>query len=185
MQASARVRLRFMHIYGTIGIFFSKERREEVIEVEEEAEFIMLSTAPEPVKLMTQGQWMKGCPEGNEQAFLFALYDYLCTNSCTCPQACGYKVPRKKSDFFSLLVSIYTYRQHIRWSLTVISPSFLLISSISVALLNEYAPLATSNSALLAVKPLIQVTIAHPHPVWMSACFIVRIRKALYSVSGL
>lgn len=105
MQASARVRLCFVRINNTTGIFFSKERREEVIEVEEEAEFTTLPASPEPLKLMNQGEWMKGCPEGNEQAFLFALYDYLCTNSCPCPQACGYKIPRKKSDFFPLFVS--------------------------------------------------------------------------------
>lgn len=105
------------------GIFFSKERREEVIEVEEEAEFIALPTSLEPVKLMTQGEWMKGCPEGNEQAFLFALYDYLCTNSCTCPQACGYKVPRKKSDFFPLLSEFSSYLEHLRGIIKRVCPS--------------------------------------------------------------
>jgi hypothetical protein len=91
---------------GGTGIFFSKDRREEVIEVEEEAETALVSGSKEPVKLMMQGEWMKGCPEGNEQSFLFALYDFLSTNSCPCPQSCGYKLDRKRSDFFPLVVSL-------------------------------------------------------------------------------
>ncbi|KAI0787135.1 hypothetical protein BC629DRAFT_1582278 [Irpex lacteus] len=60
------------------SIFFSKDRREEVIEVEEESETIM-----------TQGQWMKGCPEGGEQSFLFGLYSELSEGACKCPHGCG------------------------------------------------------------------------------------------------
>lgn len=96
------------------GIFFSKDRREEVIEVEEEGEFVSLPESQEPVKLMTQGEWMKGCPEGNEQSFLFALYDYLCNGSCPCPQVCGFKVPRKKCDFFPLFSEFSSYTEHLR-----------------------------------------------------------------------
>ncbi|KAI6035335.1 ubiquitin conjugating enzyme family protein [Pisolithus orientalis] len=96
------------------GIFFSKDRREDVIEVEEEAEFVSLPESKEPIKLMTQGEWMKGCPEGNEQSFLFALYDYLCSGSCPCPQRCGFKVPRKKYDFFSLFPEFPSYIEHLQ-----------------------------------------------------------------------
>ncbi|KAI6164816.1 hypothetical protein EDD17DRAFT_1775170 [Pisolithus thermaeus] len=96
------------------GIFFSKDRREEVIEVEEEAEFVTLPESQEPIKLMTQGEWMKGCPEGNEQSFLFALYDYLCNGDCPCPQGCGFKVPRKKCDFFPLFSEFSSYTEHLR-----------------------------------------------------------------------
>ncbi|KAI6119391.1 ubiquitin conjugating enzyme family protein [Pisolithus croceorrhizus] len=98
---------------GKSGIFFSKDRREEVIEVEEEAEFVTLPESQEPIKLMTQGEWMKGCPEGNEQSFLFALYDYLCNGNCPCPQGCGFKVPRKKCDFFPF-PSFPSYTEHLR-----------------------------------------------------------------------
>lgn len=49
---------------GIAGVFFSKDRREEVIEVEEEPELVFIPEADERVTLMTQGQWMKGCPEG-------------------------------------------------------------------------------------------------------------------------
>ncbi|KIJ70500.1 hypothetical protein HYDPIDRAFT_79185 [Hydnomerulius pinastri MD-312] len=95
------------------GIFFSKDRREEVIEVEEEAETTTVPESKDPVKLMMQGEWMKGCPEGNEQSFLFALYDYLSTSSCPCPQSCGYKLDRKRSDFFPVFPEFSTYIEHL------------------------------------------------------------------------
>lgn len=88
-----------------IGIFFSKDRREEVIEVEEDPEVVLIPENMERVKLMTQGQWMKGCPEGGEQSFLFGLYSELSEGECPCPQKCGATVHRKKSDFFAIFVS--------------------------------------------------------------------------------
>lgn len=88
------------------GIFFSKDRREEVIEVEEEPETTFMSDTNEQLKLMTQGQWMKGCPEGGEQGFLFGLYNELSSGDCPCPQACGHKIQRSKSDFFAIFVSM-------------------------------------------------------------------------------
>ncbi|KAF8138699.1 hypothetical protein EV363DRAFT_1314564 [Boletus edulis] len=96
------------------GIFFSKDRREEVIEVEEEPEYAVLSGFKEPVKLMMQGDWMRGCPEGNEQSFLFALYDFLSNNKCPCPQSCGHNIGRKRSDFFPLFPEFSTYIEHLR-----------------------------------------------------------------------
>ena len=59
----------------------------------------------EPVKLMTQNQWMKGCPEDGEQGFLFSLYFQLVEGNCPCPTGCGYSVPRTKSHFFTIFVS--------------------------------------------------------------------------------
>ncbi|KAF8558777.1 hypothetical protein OG21DRAFT_1503732 [Imleria badia] len=96
------------------GIFFSKDRREEVIEVEEEPEYATLLGSKEPVKLMMQGDWMRGCPEGNEQSFLFALYDFLSSNKCPCPQSCGYSLDRKRSDFFPLFPEFSSYTEHLR-----------------------------------------------------------------------
>lgn len=86
------------------GIFFSKDRREEVIEVEEEPETILDSESNERVKLMTQGEWMKGCPEGSEQSFLFGLYSELSQGKCTCPNCGKHLVVRRKRDFFTLYV---------------------------------------------------------------------------------
>jgi hypothetical protein len=87
-----------------IGVFFSKDRREEVIEVEEDPEIITIPGTSQTIKMMTQGQWMKGCPEGGEQSFLFSLYDQLAGSSCPCPE-CKHPYQRKKSDFFALYVS--------------------------------------------------------------------------------
>lgn len=42
------------------GIFFSKDRREEVIEVEEEPVFISVPGIDDEVELLTQGRWMAG-----------------------------------------------------------------------------------------------------------------------------
>ncbi|KAG7096985.1 hypothetical protein E1B28_004380 [Marasmius oreades] len=96
------------------GIFFSKDRREEVIEVEEEPEIVTLPDFNASIKLMTQGQWMKGCPEGGEQSFLFALYSQLSGGSCPCPQGCGASVPRKKSDLFAIFPQFSDYVQRLR-----------------------------------------------------------------------
>lgn len=87
------------------GIFFSKDRREEVIEVEEEPELVPMPGVNGKVPLMTQGQWMKGCPEGSEQSFLFSLYRELSEGECRCPEGCGESITRKKSDFYALFVS--------------------------------------------------------------------------------
>ncbi|KAG6821257.1 hypothetical protein H0H93_002367 [Arthromyces matolae] len=95
------------------GIFFSKDRKEEVIEVEEQAEIIQVPNFAEPVKIMTQGEWMKGCPEGGEQSFLFGLYSQLVEGQCLCPN-CGTPVARNKYDFFALYPSFTTYIEQLR-----------------------------------------------------------------------
>ncbi|KAI0340853.1 ubiquitin conjugating enzyme family protein [Trametopsis cervina] len=95
------------------GIFFSKDRREEVIEVEEEPETTIIPDSGEPAKLMTQGQWMKGCPEGSEQSFLFALYSELSDGACLCPHGCGKSTPRQKHDFFAIFPDFATYISHL------------------------------------------------------------------------
>lgn len=92
-------------IHSDSGIFFSKERREEVIEIEEDPELAYIPEMRENVKLMTQGQWMKGCPEGGEQSYLFSLYSQLSEGECSCPNDCGTSIKRKKSDFFAIFVS--------------------------------------------------------------------------------
>lgn len=93
---------------GATGIFFSKDRREEVIEVEEEPELVEVLGQPSLIQLMTQGEWMKGCPEGGEQGFLFSLYSELSEGKCACPQGCGHSVTRNKSDFFSRSFAIFS-----------------------------------------------------------------------------
>ncbi|PCH40762.1 hypothetical protein WOLCODRAFT_136978 [Wolfiporia cocos MD-104 SS10] len=96
------------------GIFFSKDRREEVIEVEEEPEMALMPDVTARVPLMTQGQWMKGCPEGGEQSFLFSLYSELSSSGCRCPHGCGMSVTRKKQDFFTMFPEFDTYIKHLK-----------------------------------------------------------------------
>ena len=76
-----------------------------MIEIEEVPETIVLPETNEIVTLLTQGQWMKGCPEGSEQSFLFSLYSKLST-PFQCQQDCGASIPRGKADFFTLYVSL-------------------------------------------------------------------------------
>lgn len=64
-----------------------------------------IPTVAERVKVMTQSQWMKGCPEGGEQGFLFSLYSLLVEGQCPCPSGCGYSIPRAKNHFFAIFVS--------------------------------------------------------------------------------
>lgn len=87
-----------------IGIFFSKDRREEVIEVEETPEFVLVGDNLK-VPLMTQGEWMKGCPEGGEQGLLFQLYSKLSGDSLSCPGGCGHTVRTNRVMFFAIWVS--------------------------------------------------------------------------------
>ncbi|KAK0230796.1 hypothetical protein IW262DRAFT_1340488 [Armillaria fumosa] len=94
------------------GIFFSKDRREEVIEVEEDPESTVIDGVQ--VKIMTQGEWMKGCPEGGEQSFLFALYSQLTEGKCRCPNDCGTSISRSKSDFFGIFPDFPAYIEHLR-----------------------------------------------------------------------
>ncbi|THH13280.1 hypothetical protein EW146_g6917 [Bondarzewia mesenterica] len=103
-----------MDIDPYAGIFFSKDRREEVIEVEEQSETVHVIKANEDVQLMTQSQWMKGCPEGGEQGFLFSLYSQLSEGKCPCPHGCSYSVPRNKSDFFAIYSSLPKFIEQLR-----------------------------------------------------------------------
>lgn len=110
-----------------LGIFFSKDRREEVIEIEEYPETMVIPGTTETVNLLTQGQWMKGCPEGGEQSFLFSLYSQLSSPDCSCPQECGASISRNKSDFFALHVS-WLSRLFNFWCLRSFSLSSLAMS---------------------------------------------------------
>ncbi|KAH7344763.1 hypothetical protein B0J17DRAFT_702352 [Rhizoctonia solani] len=96
------------------GIFFSKDRKEEVIEVEEEPELVFIPGYADPVPLMTQSEWMKGCPEGGEQGFLFQLYNGLSTGPCACPSQCGASRERSKKDFFAIYSSFTAYTAALR-----------------------------------------------------------------------
>ncbi|WWC95452.1 hypothetical protein V866_002316 [Kwoniella sp. B9012] len=87
------------------GIFFSKDRIEKVIEPVEEAKHIKISVSAGSdydVEILGRGEWMSGCPEGNEQSFLFQLYSMLAEGHMGCSAGCGYQYKRKQEDFFVL-----------------------------------------------------------------------------------
>ncbi|KAF5393669.1 hypothetical protein D9757_000044 [Collybiopsis confluens] len=97
------------------GIFFSKERREDVIEVEEEPVFVSIPGIDIELELMTQGKWMAGCPEVGEQTFLFTLYSQLnLDGTCPCPSGCGHTVKRQPSDFFAIYRKFSTYIEQLQ-----------------------------------------------------------------------
>ncbi|KZT62275.1 hypothetical protein CALCODRAFT_462875 [Calocera cornea HHB12733] len=99
------------------GIFFSKDRREEVIEVEETPERVELHYTPttsHTLPLMTQGEWMKGCPEGNEQGLLFGLWNDLQAPYVDCPNQCGTKLPRQKGMFTAIWDDFGQYVSFLR-----------------------------------------------------------------------
>lgn len=90
------------------GIFFSKNRVEEIIEPIETEETTIISIpggSTNEVKILGRGEWMSGCPEGGEQSFLFQLYNTLEEGRMTCSSGCGHSFTRKKQDFFCLFVN--------------------------------------------------------------------------------
>lgn len=89
--------------------------------MEEDPEIVAIPGQDGVVKLMTQSQWMKGCPEGGEQGFLFSLYNELSHDPCRCPNKCDHYVARNKGDFFLVLVSQPTPRFIVVWSLNLYS----------------------------------------------------------------
>lgn len=117
---------RFQLTRKLIGIFFSKDRKDEVIEIEEEPETYIFHETGTEVPLMTQGEWMRGCPEGGEQSFLFSLYSELSEGECHCPhEGCTGTATRKKSDFFAIFVRHLSSVHFVRPVLTRIQPDFI------------------------------------------------------------
>lgn len=117
-------------IFSYQGIFFSKSRREEVVEVDEEPEYVLLPApliTPNPsslgpatgttktkLVLLSQADFMRGCPEASEQSHLFSLYNKLSEPERRCPnyQNCGGVVKIKKSDFVAIYVRKKTDSYH-------------------------------------------------------------------------
>ncbi|KAF7288255.1 hypothetical protein HMN09_01415700 [Mycena chlorophos] len=66
-------------------IFFSKDHREEVIEIEEEPgnrpKSLSLRGATELVKILPQGEWMKGSDMSDRSVLYFKLLEWLETIS--------------------------------------------------------------------------------------------------------
>ena len=85
------------------GVFFSKDRTERVIEPAEEPEYTDVPVPPVAnrgderetyvrVRVLSSGDWMKGCPEGSQWLLyllreaplnLFVQMNRACSSSCT------------------------------------------------------------------------------------------------------
>ncbi|WVF68400.1 hypothetical protein IAT40_003165 [Kwoniella sp. CBS 6097] len=117
------------------GIFFSKDRTENIVEpVEKEA--LLMVTVPHTsgvslrnaipksvqVRILGRGEWMSGCPEGNEQSFLFQLYSMLADECMPCSGGCGHVLQRKPSDFFSLFTDFATYTSYLKGIIRPVCP---------------------------------------------------------------
>jgi hypothetical protein len=87
------------------GIFLSKDRKVEVIEVEEPQQTVYIPALSAAIPILPQGEFMKGCDEKGEQGFLFQLYSKLTSGSYPCPNGCGSTFTRKNYDFFAIYVS--------------------------------------------------------------------------------
>lgn len=114
-------------------ISFQKDRKVVMVEIEEAAEKVKLTInrVSEPAYIMPQGEWMKGCAEGNEQSvsgclslkqtdswfinlafvfkmrgkYLFQIYSRLTETQCICPaDKCSGTIRRQRTDFFAIPV---------------------------------------------------------------------------------
>jgi hypothetical protein len=80
-----------------------------VIEVIETPEIVTVGNNIQ-APIMTQGEWMKGCPEGGEQGFLFQLYSKISNEPSICPDGnCAQPFPPQKTLFFAIWVCIRVF----------------------------------------------------------------------------
>ncbi|OCF34329.1 hypothetical protein I316_03843 [Kwoniella heveanensis BCC8398] len=115
------------------GVFFSKERTEDIVEPVEKEVFVTVTLPHVPgtesrkgksqrVRVLGRGEWMSGCPEGNEQSYLFQLYSMLAEENMSCSGGCGHVFHRNPSDFFSLFPDFKTYAAHLKSIIRPICP---------------------------------------------------------------
>ncbi|KIY34108.1 ubiquitin-conjugating enzyme family protein [Cryptococcus gattii E566] len=98
------------------GIFFSKDRVEDIIEPIETEETTAISIPginTTEVKILGRGEWMSGCPESGEQSFLFQLYNTLEEGRMSCSAGCGHSFTRKREDFFCLFPKFPQYTTYL------------------------------------------------------------------------
>ncbi|KIR36597.1 ubiquitin-conjugating enzyme family protein [Cryptococcus deuterogattii MMRL2647] len=104
------------------GIFFSKDRVEDIIEPIETEETTTISIPginTTGVKILGRGEWMSGCPESGEQSFLFQLYNTLEEGRMPCSAGCGHSFTRTREDFFCLFPK---FPQYITYLSKIIRP---------------------------------------------------------------
>ncbi|KAG8862328.1 hypothetical protein FRB96_001907 [Tulasnella sp. 330] len=122
------------------GIFFSKSRREEVNEIDEEPEYAVVAvptpTSGNPLTgsassgtkaklpILSQADFMRGCPEASEQSYLFSLYHKLSEPKRRCPnwQNCGGEVKTTKSEFLAIYPTFDAYTIALRQTVVKACP---------------------------------------------------------------
>lgn len=155
-----------------------------MIEVEDVPETVYIPKADEKVELMTQSQWMKGCPEGGEQSFLFSLYTQLSEGVCACPHDCGGSVDRRKSDFFAIYVSVpLLLVQTLRLSYRPSHPSRSTSSSSARSFVTS-AGHARKSTASRAASPTVRAKRGRRMILTTSTSSTARTCKASFSASA-
>ncbi|KAG8983238.1 hypothetical protein FRB90_006206, partial [Tulasnella sp. 427] len=89
----------------------ASNRREEVVEVDEEPEYVQASGTKLPI--LSRGDWMRGCPEASEQTHLFSLYNKASEPSRKC-HACNTVVPISKGDLLTIFPTFEQYNESLR-----------------------------------------------------------------------
>ncbi|KAK4687368.1 hypothetical protein P7C73_g2746, partial [Tremellales sp. Uapishka_1] len=108
-----------LHSDPYAGVFFSKDRVEQIVEPSEKEEWATIVPCGKKgarklkVRVLGKQEWMSGCPEGNEQSFLFQLYSLLEEAEVGCSSNCGHVFKKYKSDFFALFPEFSTYTAHL------------------------------------------------------------------------
>lgn len=127
-----------------------------MIEIDEVPETMIIPETSERVPLVTQGQWMKGCPEGAEQSFLFSLYSQLSTPNAPCPHDCGATISRSKGDFFALHASIFSIIFYFLRNLTLspFQPNFSTFISRLSSRVAKICPRCHSKVCLACGEPV-------------------------------
>lgn len=132
-------------------IFFQKDRKEIMLEIEETPEKVELTIhqSSQPAIIMPQSQWMKGCAEGNEQSFLFQIYSRLTDNECACvADKCNGIIQRQRTDFFAIPDTFALYIQHLEQVVRAKCPDCGRV--ICLACSDEVAAPSASKEPLLA-----------------------------------
>ncbi|KAK8849763.1 hypothetical protein IAR55_005099 [Kwoniella newhampshirensis] len=116
------------------GIFFSKNRLEKIITPLKKEYYALVAlpanrskkSGPSTngwVRILDKGEWMSGCPEGNEQSLLFQLYSVLEEGRIACPSGCGHSFLRRKQNFFVLFPDLSMYLAHLSANLRSTCPN--------------------------------------------------------------
>ncbi|WVR07973.1 hypothetical protein IAU60_005016 [Kwoniella sp. DSM 27419] len=144
------------------GIFFSKDRIETIIEpVPHEVYSVVrlpegltteINMGTVRLRVLGQSEWMSGCPEGNEQSFLFQLYSFLSEGQMQCSSGCGRYVTRHPSDFFALFPDFSSYTDYLRHKICATCPGCQQLTCMACGEKTEKTPDRMGDQSVVASK---------------------------------